>query len=121
MDAAHTYFNKTVLFLATALLMVVPGLAQPSFVLNGSAANRHGCDVREPGRHSSPSPARWRRAISFTATVAYASGDQPWLTAWPAQSSQVSGTTPTTLYLPVVNYSGCHWSQHPAVITLHVD
>jgi uncharacterized protein (TIGR03437 family) len=38
MDAAYKHFNKTVLFLATVLLMVVPGRAQTTFVLNSGAS-----------------------------------------------------------------------------------
>ena len=114
MDAVHTYFSKTVLFLATALLMAVPALAQPSFVLNGSAANLTIATYTNQAVFVNVTSSG--AAISFTAKVAYASGDQPWLTAWPAQSSQVSGITPTTLTFQI-NYSG-PLVQHPAVITL---
>ena len=38
MDAAHTYFNKTVLFLAIALLMVVPASAQTFNLANSGSS-----------------------------------------------------------------------------------
>src|ERR1019366_3619039 len=100
----------------TSLLMVVPGRAQtPSFVLNGSGSPNLTI-ATYTNQAVFVNVASSGAAISFTATVAYASGDQPWLSAWPAQSSQVSGTTPSQLTF-LINYSG-PLVQHPAVITL---
>ena len=119
MDAVYRHFNKTVLLLATALLMVVPGRAQtPSFVLNGSgAANLTiAAYTNQAVFVTVASSMAGTTEIAFTATATYSSGDQAWLSAWPAQSSHVSGTTPATLTFQI-NYSG-PLVLSPAVITL---
>jgi uncharacterized protein (TIGR03437 family) len=122
MDAVYTYFKRTILFLATALLMVVPGRAQtPSFVMNGAGvANLTIATYTNQAVFVTvASSMAGTTEIAFTATAAYSSGDQAWLSAWPAQSSHVSGTTPTTLTFQI-SYSG-PLVQHPAVITLHAN
>jgi uncharacterized protein (TIGR03437 family) len=117
MDAVYTYFKKTILFLATALLMVLPGRADglPSFVLNGNGVAN--LPVQLYANQSSPvtvtSSLAGTTEISFTAAVAYGAGDPQWLNP---QYIPASGTTPTTLYL-LPSYSGT--VLHPAVITLH--
>ena len=115
MDAAHKYFNKTVLFLAIALLMVVPASAQtPSFVLNGTSGNAAVQLVQnQAATVSVASSLTPGTEIAFTVSVAYGSGDQPWLNS---QYIPSSGTTPTTLTL-LPSYSG-PLAVHPAVITL---
>ena len=115
MDAAHKYFNKTVLFLAIALLMVVSASAQtPSFVLNGTSGNAAAQLVQnQAATVSVASSLTPGTEIAFTVSVAYGSGDQPWLNS---QYIPSSGTTPTTLTL-LPSYSG-PLAVHPAVITL---
>jgi uncharacterized protein (TIGR03437 family) len=117
MDAAYTYFNKTVLFLATALLTVVPGLAQPQFVLNGSQVTAASvtAGISTAGTITVASSLDPTTEIAFTATVAYGAGDRPWLNGWPTQGSSQSGTTPTPLYFLI---SSNNMPQHTATITL---
>jgi len=119
MDAVYTYFKKTILFLATALLMVVPGRADglPSFYLNGSGAANlpiqlYGNQASAVTVTSSLSPGT---EISFTATVSYGTvnPDQPWLCAF--STSATTGTYQATLQLQACR-SGT--IVHPAVITL---
>ena len=103
MDAAHTYFNKTVLFLATALLMVVPGLAQQSFNLNSNGIeHRHGVSDGEHRPRQSPSPARSdssdRRSRSRTSAPSYGTATR---LAECCLGSAPMLTTPTTLYFAI--------------------
>ena len=113
MDAVYRHFNKTVLFLATALLMVVPGRADglPSFVMNGSGAANLPIQLFafQASAVTVASSMSGTTEISFTATVNYGS-DQAWLCALPA-----SATTQTTLYIQICR-SGT--IMNPAVITL---
>jgi uncharacterized protein (TIGR03437 family) len=114
MDAAHKHFNKTVLFLAIALLMLVPASAQtPSFVLNGTSGNiavqLYTNQAATVTVASSLTPGT---EISFTATVNYG-GDQAWLCAF--STSATTGTSQATLYLQACR-SGT--IVNPAVITL---
>jgi uncharacterized protein (TIGR03437 family) len=119
MDAVYTYFKKTILFLATALLMVLPGRADglPSFVLNGNGVAN--LPVQLYANQSSPvtvtSSLAGTTEISFTAAVAYGAGDPSWLCALPA--SATTGTSQATLYLQACSTLGT--VLHPAVITLH--
>jgi hypothetical protein len=99
--------------------MVVPGRAQtPSFVLNGSGAAHLtiAAYTNQAVFVTVASSMAGTTEIAFTATATYSSGDQAWLSAWPAQSSHVSGTTPATLTFQI-NYSG-PLVLSPAVITL---
>src|ERR1039457_4864223 len=101
MDAAHTHFSKTVLFLATALLMVVPGRAQ-TLVLNGSS----GTAVVALGNQATGVPVSssdGTTAITFTTATAYTGTNQPgpnWL------SVTGGSTTPTTVSLAVGQTAG---------------
>ena len=118
MDAVYTYFKKTILFLATALLMVAPALAQtPSFVLNGNGVAN--LPVQLYANQSSPvtvtSSLAGTTEISFTVTVTYGTNDPSWLCALP--SSATTGTSQATLYLQACSSLGT--VLHPAVITLH--
>ena len=116
MDAAHTYFSKTVLFLATALLMVVPGHAQ-TFNLNSTNSNAvtvtptsgTAAAVYVTGREADLT------AITFTeSAVSYASGDPAWL------SESGSGfTTPAFLYFAIGGNAGqLQPGLHTATVTL---
>jgi uncharacterized protein (TIGR03437 family) len=105
MDATHKYFSKTVLFLATALLMVAPGLAQPTFVLNGTS-NTASISLGT-GYVAVSVVASDGSAIAFTPAVVYA--NEPnfvnnWLRFPPTSSNGFA--TPTTLYFSVANTSG---------------
>jgi uncharacterized protein (TIGR03437 family) len=118
MDAVYTYFKKTILFLATALLMVLPGRAlTPSFVLNGNGVAN--LPVQLYANQSSPvivtSSLAGTTEISFTVTVAYGANDPSWLCALPA--SATTGTSQATLYLQACSSLGT--VLHPAVIMLH--
>jgi uncharacterized protein (TIGR03437 family) len=100
MDAAHTYFSKTVLFLATALLTVVPGLAQPSFNLNSSNSNAITVSPTSSTAavvYVAGTTDASNNPITFTESApSYASGDPVWL------SESGSGfTTPTFLYFGI--------------------
>jgi hypothetical protein len=115
MDAAHKYFNKTVLFLAIALLMLVPASAQtPSFVLNGSTVANLPVQLytNQAATVTVASSLTPGTEISFTATVNYG-GDQAWLCAF--STSATTGTSQATLYLQACR-SGT--IVNPAVITL---
>ena len=119
MDAAHTYFKKTVLFLATALLLVVPGRATaPSFILNGgtntltvTAGIGTGTAVTVAGTQDSTA-----NPITYTvvATV-YAAGDEPWLQVSNLNGFTTGVTPPSTLlFVDIGSVTG----QHPATVTL---
>jgi uncharacterized protein (TIGR03437 family) len=114
MDAAHTYFNKTVLFLATALLMVVPGRAQ-TLVLNGSS----GTAVVALGNQSTGvavSSSDGVTPITFATATTYTGTNQPgpnWL------SVTGGSTTPATLSLSVAYTAGMVAGQtYTATVTL---
>src|ERR1039457_4952948 len=103
MDAVQTFFNKTVLFLATALLLVVPGRAQ-TFNLGGTATSTasvqlgsQATGVTVVGRLDSSTPITFTTAT--TDTSANPTG-QNWLS--------VTGTltTPTTLCFSVARTQG---------------
>ncbi len=122
MDAAHTYFKKTVLFLATALLLAVPGLAQPSFVLNGVTQNaitvtagiQTGTAVTVAGTlDSATTPA----PITYTVgPTVYATGDEQWLSVSNLNGFTTGTTQPSTLlFVDIGSVTG----QHPATVTLH--
>jgi uncharacterized protein (TIGR03437 family) len=101
MDAAHTYFNKTVLFLATALLMVAPGRAQTLVLNGGNGAAAVSLTNQATGVTVTSSDNS--TAITFTTGIAYANRPNPnldWL------SVTGGSTTPTTLSLAVANTSG---------------
>jgi uncharacterized protein (TIGR03437 family) len=119
MDAAHTYFNKTVLFLATALLTVVSGYAQtPSFNLNSSNSNlatvsptpSNAAQVNVAGTADGSTP------ITFTpSAVSYAAGDPVWL----AVTSSGPYVTPVTLYFQIGAQAGqLQPGLHTATMTL---
>src|ERR1035437_6633111 len=100
MDAAHTYFNKTVLFLATALLMVVPGRAQTFNLASTGTSAAVTLGNQATGVSVAMSDSS---AVTFTTATSYINEpnvNQPWLS--------VTGTltTPTTLSLAVANTSG---------------
>ncbi len=113
MDAAHTYFKRTVLFLATALLMVATGRAQ-TFVLNGgsSASVSLGTVPAQVSVLMSDGSN-----VAFTTGTVYDNAPNPsygWLS--------VAGglTTPTTLYLSVVNTAGMvPGTSYTATVTLN--
>jgi hypothetical protein len=86
MDAANTFFSKTVLFLATALLMVAPGFAQPSFNLNSSNTNtitvsppaNTGASVYVAGTNDSSTPITFTEsAVAYTVESGYNTVDPP--------------------------------------------
>src|SRR5208283_45175 len=119
MDAAHTYFKRTALFLATALLLAVPGLAQPSFILNGFTQNtltvtagiQTGTAVTVAGTQDSTA-----NPITYTvvATV-YAAGDEPWLSVSNLNGYTTGVTPPSTLlFVDIGSVTG----QHAATVTL---
>jgi uncharacterized protein (TIGR03437 family) len=100
MDAANTYFNKTVLFLATALLMVVPGRAQ-TFVLNGGSSTA-AVSLGNQATGVSVAMSDGSNA-AFTTTTAYTGTNQP----GPSWLSVTGGlTTPATLSLSVSYTAG---------------
>src|ERR1035437_8495469 len=114
MDAAHTYFNKTVLFLAIALLMVVPGRAQ-TLVLNGSS----GTAVIALGNQAtgvSVSSSDGITPITFTTATAYTGPNQP----GPSWLNVTGGsTTPTTVSLAVGQTAGMDAGvTYPATVPL---
>jgi uncharacterized protein (TIGR03437 family) len=114
MDAAHTYFNKTVLFLATALLMAAPGRAQttPQFILNGSAVANLPVQLVGNQASSVTVTSSTTTEISFTATVNY-NGAPAWL--YPIASSW---TTPTTTLSFQVSSQPAQ-APNNATVTLH--
>ena len=102
MDAAHTYFNKTVLFLATALLMVVPGRAQ-TFNLASTGSNAAAVSLGNQATGVSVASSDGTTAIAFTTATTYTNQpnlSQGWL------SVTGGSTTATTLSLAVANTSG---------------
>src|ERR1035437_1782056 len=102
MDAAHTYFNKTVLFLATALLMVVPGRAQ-TFNLASTGSNAAAVSLGNQATGVSVASSDGTTAIAFTTATTYT--NQPNIS--PRWLSVTGGsTTATTLSLPVATTSG---------------
>jgi uncharacterized protein (TIGR03437 family) len=126
MDAARTHFSKTALFFATALLTVVPGLAQTAYLLDGNQQTTLEVTAAQPGYNatqvtvaSTTGYPSGSTEISFTATVTYNHGDQPWLSSWPIQSGQVSLTTgnPEPVLSFSVGVAGSYF--HSATILLH--
>ena len=101
MDAAHTYFNKTVLFLATALLMVVPGRAQ-TFNLASNGTNTAMAVLGNQATGISVAMSDLSN-VAFTTGTVYANAPNP-IQGWLGVSG--GSTTPTTLSLAVVNTSG---------------
>jgi uncharacterized protein (TIGR03437 family) len=115
MDAAYTYFNKTVLFLATALLLAVPGRATtPTFNLNGSNSNTLTvtAGIGTAATVNVASSLTGVTEITFSVGVSYVAGDQSWLCAGDVPAS---GMTTMTLYFQAC-YSGL--PQHSATVTL---
>src|ERR1035437_3399266 len=102
MDAAHTYFNKTVLILATALLMVVPGRAQ-TFNLASSGSATAAVSLGNQATGVSVWSSDGTTAIAFTTATTYT--NPPNLsTGWLSVTG--GSTTATTLSLAVANTSG---------------
>ena len=115
MDAAYKHFNKTVLFLATALLMVVPGRAQTTFVLAGGASpaavtlftNQY-VPVTVAASDGS--------SITFTTSISDTSAHPTGLT-WLGITGGL--TTPTTLYFSIVTTGNMVAGQtYTATVTL---
>ena len=101
MDAAYKYFNKTVLFLATVLLIVVPGRAQ-TFNLNSSLTNATAVTLGNQGTQVSVASSDGTTAIAFLTATTYTNA--PTSGGW----LNVSGalTTPTNLSLAVGTSAG---------------
>jgi len=127
MDAAQTYFSKTVLFLATALLLVVPGRATnpPTFNLNSSNSSAASVSLPSGGTQvavaSSLDPTT---EITFGTSTVY-SANSPSGTTWLAingvpTSSPLNGlTTPATLNLTFYSTAGFQSGQtYTATVTL---
>jgi len=103
MDAAHTYFNKIVLFLATALLLVVPGRAQ-TFNLQGTGTSAiTGVSLSGQAVGVSVYASDNNTAITFGTSTVYDNAPNP-SHGWLGISTGNNGfTTPTTLLFSVVN------------------
>jgi len=115
MDAAHTYFNKTVLFLATALLMVVPGRAQ-TFNLNNTATNtaavQLGSQAVAVAVNSStgyPTVPTGGTEITFTTPSILDISTHPTGQNWLSVTGVL--TTPTILYFSVARTAGMQSGQ----------
>jgi uncharacterized protein (TIGR03437 family) len=113
MDAVHTHFNKIVLFLAAALLLVVPGRAQ-TFVLGGAGGGStvsvtlgsQAVAVSVAGSLDNATPTA--APITFGTVTTYGANKPGpnWLAVNNATTALSSLQTPTTLYLSVANSSG---------------
>src|ERR1039458_6834346 len=109
MDASHTYFNKTVLFLATALLLVVPASAQTFNLGNtgtSTASAQLGNQAVPVSVNSStgyPTVPTGGTEITFT-TATTDTSTNPTGQNWMSVSGTL--TTPTTLYFAVVQTAG---------------
>lgn len=121
MDAAHTYFGRTVLFLAIALLMVIPGYAQVTPAFNLNSSNSNSVTVSPTPSSAAVVSVAGTEAdgvtpITFAASVvSYAAGDPSWL------SVTASGPlrTPVTLYFQIGAQAGqLQPGLHTAAVTL---
>jgi uncharacterized protein (TIGR03437 family) len=118
MDAAHTYFKSTVLFLATALLMVATGRAQPTLVLNGGTNTLSNVSLGTVPAQVTVA-ASDGSAILFGATITDTS-TKPTGVTWLGITTGSNGyNTPTILYLSVIDTAGMQNGQiYAATIAL---
>src|SRR2546423_8577472 len=113
MDAAHKFIKAAGLVLIIALVLAVPGWAQPT--LNAPANVTFSVGGASAQIASSASPAT---EITFTVGApVYANDNNGVAEHWISIPAN-TGTTPTTLQFNTGNFSGLIQGTHTATVTL---